>query len=147
MHRPAMAAPVVPRPPWCPTPGTETYDNPPTCYSMGYVVKTRKNNSYYYLLDYYVHNASTTMMRGYRQQSPQTCMDPLWCFQCNRSVLWTYWHCYVARFPQWRRERRSKYGWRGGNLGVSTMIDLLRHQYWQRASACQIWCSHRHFDA
>jgi hypothetical protein len=29
MHPPTMAASVVPRPPWCLTPGAATYDNQP----------------------------------------------------------------------------------------------------------------------
>ena len=48
MHRPTMSAVVVPRPPWCPTPGAEAYNNPPTCYQWVFIVKIRKHNTYYY---------------------------------------------------------------------------------------------------
>ena len=58
-----MAATIVPQPPWCPTPGTEAYNNPPTCNATGLIVKTRKNNTYYYVFDYYLHGALITMMQ------------------------------------------------------------------------------------
>ena len=62
VHRP-MAAAIIPRPPWCPTPGAEAYNNQLT-YSRQQVcvVKIRNNNAYYYKFDYYVHNTMTTTM-------------------------------------------------------------------------------------
>ncbi len=62
VHRPMVAA-IIPRPPWCPTPGAEAYNNQLT-YSRQQVcvVKIRNNNTYYYKFDYYVHNTMTKTM-------------------------------------------------------------------------------------
>jgi hypothetical protein len=64
---------------------------------------------------------------GCRQRCPQPRMDHLRQFQCNSFVLclWTYCHCPVARFPQQGLGRQSKYGQRGGDLGGSTMANLV----------------------
>jgi hypothetical protein len=46
-----MAATVVLRPPWCPTPGAETINNQPIYYTRQVdVVKNRESICYYYLL-------------------------------------------------------------------------------------------------
>ena len=91
-----------------------------------YVVKTRKNNTYYYWFDYYVHNASLTTMR-LQARIPHPHMGHLRQFQCNRSVLWTYWHHPVARgLPRLRRGRQTEHGQRGGDLGGSMLVNFLR---------------------
>jgi hypothetical protein len=61
---------------------------------------------------------------GCRRRCPQPLMDHLQRFQCNSSILWTYCHRPVARFPRRRLGRQSKYGRSGGDLGGSTMVDL-----------------------
>ena len=63
MHWPTMEAAIVPRSPWCPTPTLRHTTIHQHATQPVYVVKTRKNNTYYYLLDYYVHNALATTMR------------------------------------------------------------------------------------
>ena len=55
-----------------------------------------------------------------RRRCPQPRMDRLQWFRCNSSVLWTYCHRPVARFPRRRLGRQSKYGRRGGDLRGST---------------------------
>ena len=35
-NTPTMAAAIVPRPPWCRTPGTEVHNNHPTCYTTSW---------------------------------------------------------------------------------------------------------------
>jgi len=58
---------------------------------------------------------------GCRRWCPQPHnMDRLRRFWCNSSVLWTYCHRPVARFPRRRLGRQSKYGRRGGDLRGST---------------------------
>jgi len=42
MHRPTMAATVIPRPPWCPTPDVEDTTISRNATKQVYVVKTRK---------------------------------------------------------------------------------------------------------
>ncbi len=59
-----------------------------------------------------------------RGRCPQPRMDRLRQFQCNSSILWTYCHRPVTRFPQQRLGRQSKYGRHGGDLGGSTKVDL-----------------------
>ncbi len=68
-----------------------------------------------------------------RQWSLQPRMDRLWWFRCNRSMLWTYWHRPVARFPRWRWVRQSKNGQCRGNLRGLTTVDLLHCRYLQSA--------------
>ncbi len=74
-----------------------------------------------------MHDASTTTM-WLQATVPiaQPCMDRLRQFRCNRSVLWTYCHCPIARFLFLRQGlgRQSKYGQRGGDLGGSTTVNL-----------------------
>jgi hypothetical protein len=65
---------------------------------------------------------------GCRQQCPELRMGRLWQLQRNRFLLWTYWHCTVARFLRRWLRRQSTYGRRGGDLWGSTMVDLL-HQW------------------
>jgi hypothetical protein len=46
-------------------------------------------------------------------------------FQCNKFVIWTYWHRPVALFP-WRQQgRQSKHGQHGGNFGFPSMVVLM----------------------
>jgi hypothetical protein len=52
-----------------------------------------------------------------RRRCPQPRMDHLRRFRCNSSILWTYCHRPVSRFPRRRLGRQSKYGRRGGDLG------------------------------
>ena len=40
-HMPTMAAAVIPRMPWCPSPGTAANNNQPTCYATYLCLKTR----------------------------------------------------------------------------------------------------------
>jgi hypothetical protein len=61
---------------------------------------------------------------GCRWRCPQPRMDCLRRFWCNSSVLWTYCHSPVARFPRRRLGRQSKYERRRGDLGGSTTVDL-----------------------
>jgi hypothetical protein len=61
---------------------------------------------------------------GCRQRCPQPRMDRLRWFWCNSSILWTYCHRPVVRFPRRRLGRQSKYGQRGGDLGGSTTVNL-----------------------
>ena len=37
-----MAAAIVPRPPWCPTPGTDAHNSHPTCYTTSLSLKLEK---------------------------------------------------------------------------------------------------------
>ncbi len=61
---------------------------------------------------------------GCRQRCPQLRIGCLRQLQCNRFVLWTYWHCPVARFPWRRLGRQSKCGQCRGDLGRLTMVVL-----------------------
>ncbi len=61
---------------------------------------------------------------GCRRWCPHPRMDRLRRIWCNSSVLWTYCHCPVTRFPRRRLGRQSKYGRRGGDLGGLTTVDL-----------------------
>jgi hypothetical protein len=61
-----------------------------------------------------------------RRRCLQPRMSRLRWFRRKRFILWTYWRRPVARFPRRRRGRQSEHGQRGGHLGGSTTVDLLR---------------------
>jgi hypothetical protein len=57
---------------------------------------------------------------------PAAAVDHLRPFRRNRFVLWTYWHCPVARFRRRQRGRQSENGQGGGNFGLALTVILLR---------------------
>ena len=81
---------------------------------------------------------------GCRRQCPQPRVGHLRQFRCNRFVLWAYWHRpVVTRLPRWWRGRQPEHGWRGGHLGGSTAVDLLRQ--WALLVAVAKECAHMGF--
>jgi hypothetical protein len=64
---------------------------------------------------------------------PAAAVDRLRPFECNRFVLWTYWHCPVAWFWWRQRGRQSENGQGGGNFGLALTMILLRWLFGRRS--------------
>jgi hypothetical protein len=116
-----MVSAVVPRPPWCPTPGAKAHTTI-SRHDTQQVLKLEK-------IILITINLTIICTTCRRRRCLQARMGRLQWFRRNSNsfVLWTCWHCTVARFPQGRRERQSEYGQRGGNFGfamVSTCVIL-----------------------
>jgi hypothetical protein len=123
-----MAAADVPRPPWCPTPGAEAFNNQPSHCATSLSLKLEKISLLLIIGLFSVwhddaDNATTMQLQA---MMPVAAVDHLRTFQRNRFVLWTYWHCLVARFRRRQRGRQSENGRGGGDFGLALTVILLR---------------------
>jgi hypothetical protein len=72
------------------------------------------------------HDANDATTMQLQVMMPAAAVDHLRPFRRNMFVLWTYWHCPVARFWWQQRGRQSENGQDGGNFGLASTVILLR---------------------